>query len=855
MDAYNKKITVQSRGKIHILDVKPKGEYIPTVSASAITSVMKKHLSAYLVFTREVSNCDESNLSVLDKESLEAFSEVHSSVLSDLKELLMVKETDEAVSSPCSLTSGRNWGTGPNVLLQLISILIFSVHNINVGSGPESHQPTYAEILQRPVILAHAFIALFECVGFILQHCTKLDDPSNSLFLPAILVVMEWLSCRPEITAGSEAKEKEGTARTFFWKNCVNFMNRFTAGNQGCPGADDMNDRVTLWEDFELWGFTPLLPIQHKLDYVKKPDMGLGCLRERLARVKRLKLAAKVVSNMFDGSDKGMHYDDETDEFYLTGEKKFLERKHVDGVLPAETVERAPFRSVRDSQNSQQVVDPESTSAKVTLPVEEEDEEVIVFKPSSMLNQFEPIRLPVSTVDWGGGASFTMQPSRSLIPSSVNWQPQDIKINSSFWSSELHKLAPATGSFGVQSGPNLAMAKRFPLMDPSLGSLQSMGLANAAQNLSESNSMPTHSMEPLLLDALPQIKPRLQEPINVIADNSLIQSGSNLAMAKRFPFMDPSLGSLQNMGLASAAQNLSEPRLIDALVQIKPRLQESINVIAENNFGSLQAIQDFAKLKLDPGTPIDSEKPARRVTNLPSNMRPPPGFGPLPARPPLSLSATTLFQASQPASSAFATAIASLHQNTMGTDGVVNAQPLVSNIGQKLGTGPNVLLQLKHYRVWVFWHMLLSPYLNALDVRRSFESSVAAINCGDWGCLAADGISDSNTLGKILSFRFSPSLIVWKNWPCVQGVRDEGMHEVNGRSMQKNLSGEGKREISRDQEALQIARVKDRKLEYQAHTLRVEHPQGPTMADERLPPAPTTTPEDPHLELLQRVTN
>ncbi|MCO5582496.1 hypothetical protein L7F22_036393 [Adiantum nelumboides] len=56
------------------------------------------------------------------------------------------------------------------------------------------------------------------------------------------------------------------------------------------------------------------------------------------------------------------------------------------------------------------------------------------------------------------------------------------------------------------------------------------------------------------------------------------------------------------------------------------------------------------------------------------------------------------------------------------------------------------------------------------------------------------------------------------------------------------------------EEALQIARVKDQKLEYQA-TSRVEHPQGPTMADERLPPAPTTTPEDPHLELLQRVTN
>ncbi|MCO5570625.1 hypothetical protein L7F22_024352 [Adiantum nelumboides] len=68
MDAYNKKITVQSKGKTPILDVKLKGESIPTVSASAITSVMKKHLFANLVFACEVSDSDESNLSVLDKE-------------------------------------------------------------------------------------------------------------------------------------------------------------------------------------------------------------------------------------------------------------------------------------------------------------------------------------------------------------------------------------------------------------------------------------------------------------------------------------------------------------------------------------------------------------------------------------------------------------------------------------------------------------------------------------------------------------------------------------------------------------------------------------------------------------------
>ncbi|MCO5570662.1 hypothetical protein L7F22_024389 [Adiantum nelumboides] len=71
MDAYNKKITIQHRGKTHILDVKLKGESIPTVLASVITSVIKKHLSAYLVFASDISDSDQSSLFVLDKERVD----------------------------------------------------------------------------------------------------------------------------------------------------------------------------------------------------------------------------------------------------------------------------------------------------------------------------------------------------------------------------------------------------------------------------------------------------------------------------------------------------------------------------------------------------------------------------------------------------------------------------------------------------------------------------------------------------------------------------------------------------------------------------------------------------------------
>ena len=127
----------------------------------------------------------------------------------------------------------RVWGTGPNVILQLISILIFSVHNVNVGPG--SHQPTYAEILQQSVILEHAFIALFEYTGHLLQHSIDANDPSISITLPSVLVVMEWLSCRPEMTLGLEVKEKEGKARMFFWMKCVGLLNKL---------LDDTSNRV-----------------------------------------------------------------------------------------------------------------------------------------------------------------------------------------------------------------------------------------------------------------------------------------------------------------------------------------------------------------------------------------------------------------------------------------------------------------------------------------------------------------------------------------------------------------------------------------------------------------------------------
>ena len=69
VDVHNKKISLVHKGKTHVLDVKSKGDSVPVVSALAISSLMKSHLSVYLVFAKDVNAGNfKSNLSMLDKE-------------------------------------------------------------------------------------------------------------------------------------------------------------------------------------------------------------------------------------------------------------------------------------------------------------------------------------------------------------------------------------------------------------------------------------------------------------------------------------------------------------------------------------------------------------------------------------------------------------------------------------------------------------------------------------------------------------------------------------------------------------------------------------------------------------------
>ncbi|MCO5612085.1 hypothetical protein L7F22_066347 [Adiantum nelumboides] len=66
LDSFNKKITLEIKGRKVVLDVKLKGKSTPLVSASAVPRLMKQHISAYLIYVKKRDKTESPNLSSLD---------------------------------------------------------------------------------------------------------------------------------------------------------------------------------------------------------------------------------------------------------------------------------------------------------------------------------------------------------------------------------------------------------------------------------------------------------------------------------------------------------------------------------------------------------------------------------------------------------------------------------------------------------------------------------------------------------------------------------------------------------------------------------------------------------------------
>lgn len=313
--------------------------------------------------------------------SLETFTEVFSMVKKDLLELLSTGPNE-----------GFNFGADAAecrlAIVRMIAILIFTVHNVN----KESENQSYADILQRSVLLQNAFTATFELMGCIVERCNQLSDPSSSYLLPGIMIFVEWLACRQDVAVGSELEEKQVTARSFFWSKCIAFLNKLLSSgnvfinqdedetcfsNMSKYDESETTNRLALTEDFELRGFIPLLPAQLILDFSRKHSFGGdGGGKERIARVKRIVAAGKSLANVVRVGIEGVYFDNRMKKFVFGVEPQSSDDHLLSGHLEPNMTVSSGGMSLGGSMALGAV-------PKTEVGIETDDEdEVILFKPS-----------------------------------------------------------------------------------------------------------------------------------------------------------------------------------------------------------------------------------------------------------------------------------------------------------------------------------------------------------------------------------------------------------------------------------------------------------------------------------------
>ncbi|KAF8396252.1 hypothetical protein HHK36_017867 [Tetracentron sinense] len=413
--------------------------------------------------------------------SLETFGEVFSLVCSDLHELLSSGLEEELNFGSDAVENGL-------VIVRLISILIFTVHNVN----REVESQSYAEILQRSVLLQNAFTAVFEFMGHILERGIQLHDPLSSYLLPGILVFVEWLACCPDIAAGNDAEEKQAIARSFFWKHCISFLNKLLSSgfvskdddvdescffNMSSYDEAETGNRLALWEDFELRGFLPLLPAQLILDFSRKHSFGSdGSNKDNKSRMQRILAAGKALADVVRVEQQGIYFD--------TKEKKFaigVEPQMSDDFMLASFLDMPKSNGMQENPVETMYLGVVQPKGQLYMEEEEEDE-VIVFKPTvteKPTNVIAPkwtsYEVPepgknTSKGEWGSNVASVSSPSNYLGPQTAldaSSRPPTSFVN--IVPQSMQQIQPSVPKWLVEQQASLATSlKRLSFMENGL---------------------------------------------------------------------------------------------------------------------------------------------------------------------------------------------------------------------------------------------------------------------------------------------------------------------------------------------------------------------------------------------------
>ncbi|XP_059668308.1 nonsense-mediated mRNA decay factor SMG7-like [Cornus florida] len=432
--------------------------------------------------------------------SLETFDEVFSMAISDLLELLSSGPDEE-------YNFGSDAAESRLVIIRLIAILIYTVHNVN----KETENQSYAEILQRSVLLQKAFTAIFVFMGHIFERCIQLNDPSTSRLLPGVMVFVEWLACCPDIAVGCDVEEKQASSRSSFWTHCISFLNKLLASeflsvnedkdetcffNMSRYDEDETTNRLALSEDFELRGFLPLLPAQIILDFSRKNSFGSdGGNKEKKARVQRIIAAGKALANVVCLGQQGIYFDPKAKKFVIGIEPQMPDDYSLSSSLESPVLNGIGQENLLECQKRLGVL---QSKAQLYMEGEEEDE-MIVFKPSVSETHVDRIASELT--------------SYKVLGSGVNASKVD-------WRSHVGSVSESHDGFAFQNALNTSSRSPTSLANIPVQHMQPIQ-PSTSRWLVEQQTFAANGLSNLsLLDSGLPVKPELQDHVGVLQSSA-----------------------------------------------------------------------------------------------------------------------------------------------------------------------------------------------------------------------------------------------------------------------------------------------------------------------------------------------
>ncbi|XP_010272416.1 PREDICTED: protein SMG7L [Nelumbo nucifera] len=334
------------------------------------------------------------------KSSLDDFSFTFTSTIRELEAILSFDDVrlKAVLESYQHMHAAR---TGPFRALQLVSILVFTIHTLSVS--PKLQQLKQFKDMQQPVLIQLALTSTFICVGHLVDRCVMADPVDHCPLLPAILVFAELLVDILDISEKNEADERYENAVSYFFRAFVDLLNRLD--HKG--GEVESPDHTALWEDHELRGFAPATHCHAPLDFSTKERNGFEDGHECQIRFQRIFLAAMKVVNRSNGCQKLIFYDKIGRKFCTAEQMTVPQGRELEAAdkstldVKVQDLQQYPPEFEKNnvaSEEAEMLVNESNQNSADLLgsSAAVEEEEIILFNPLTRYNS-APLYIPEAT--------------------------------------------------------------------------------------------------------------------------------------------------------------------------------------------------------------------------------------------------------------------------------------------------------------------------------------------------------------------------------------------------------------------------------------------------------------------------